>query len=264
MVLQGGSDAGSPPLPKEDSLMPDHQMERARRVVVVTGAARGIGHAIMMRFLEGGDHVVVADVLPLPADLEGLSSVTYIRCDLSDPDQIKGFAEQVVARFGRVHVVVNNAGTGFQFVDLQDMSPAYWDTVQDTNLRGAALVSQAFIRNMAAGGDGVIVNVASCAAYQAEPGHTAYAASKAGLVALTRCLAREVGRQGIRVVCVVPGWIATESNRPSEQDSRWLAENVSAGRAGTPAEVAEVVWFLASRGASYITGQAIVVDGGSM
>lgn len=244
--------------------MPDHQVEQADRVVIVTGAARGIGRAIMKRFLDGGDHVVVADILPLPADLEALSSVTYIRCDLSDPDQIRTFAEQVMARFRRVHVVINNAATGFQFVDLQDMNRAHWDAVQDTNLRGAALVAQAFIGSMAAGGDGVIVNVASCAAYQAEPGHTAYAASKAGLVALTRCLAREVGRQGIRVVCVVPGWIATENNRPSEQDSRWLAENVSAARAGTPAEVAEVVWFLASKGASYITGQAIVVDGGSM
>jgi 3-oxoacyl-[acyl-carrier protein] reductase len=109
---------------------------------------------------------------------------------------------------------------------------------------------------------GVIINIASCSAFTPEGGHTAYAASKAGLMAFTKCLAREVGRYGIRAVSVVPGWIATESNPPREEDRGWLAENVSLGRVGKPAEVAEVVWFLAGEAASYVTGQAVIVDGG--
>jgi NAD(P)-dependent dehydrogenase (short-subunit alcohol dehydrogenase family) len=243
---------------------PQSDTPQTGRVVVVTGAARGIGRAILQRFVAGGDRVVVADVLPMPADLCESRHVTYLACDLSNPDHIAAFADQTLARFGHVDVLVNNAATGFQFVDLLHMDLAHWERVQDTNLRGTVLLTQALLKDMVARQAGVIVNIASCAAFQAEAGHSAYAASKAGLVALTKCLAREVGRHGIRVVCVAPGWIATENNIPGQADALWLAENVSLGRAGTPEEVAEVVWFVASSAASYITGQCIIVDGGGV
>jgi NAD(P)-dependent dehydrogenase (short-subunit alcohol dehydrogenase family) len=188
--------------------------------------------------------------------------VTYYNVDLSAPAEVERFARELVSGFERLDVLVNNAATGFQFTDLVDTSQEYWDRVQGTNLRAAALLSKALLKGMISRGEGVIINIASCAAFQPEGGHTAYASSKAGLVAFTKCLAREVGRHGVRVVCVIPGWIATESNYPNEADEKWLASNVSLGRAGTPEEVAEVIWVLAGEAASYITGQSIIVDGG--
>jgi NAD(P)-dependent dehydrogenase (short-subunit alcohol dehydrogenase family) len=234
----------------------------SQRTVVVTGAARGIGRAILERFVAGSDHVIAADILPEPADLLAKNLVTYYKVDLSAPAEIERFAGELASGFQCTDVLVNNAATGFQFTDLVDTSQEYWDHVQGTNLRAAALLSKALLKGMIARGEGVIINIASCAAFQPEGGHTAYASSKAGLVALTKCLAREVGRYGIRVVCVIPGWIGTESNCPNEGDEEWLANNVSLGRAGGPEEVAEVVWFLASEAASYIAGQSIIVDGG--
>jgi len=231
------------------------------RRIIVTGAARGIGRAILERFLAGGDHVVAVDVLDVPPDLTD-KPVTYCRVDLAEPAAIREFAGSTLDDHAPVDVLVNNAATGFESIDLVDMPLGHWDRVQNTNLRGAALLSQLLVRGMVARHRGVIVSVASCAAFAPESGHTAYGASKAGLVAFTRCLAREVGRSGVRVVCVVPGWIGTETNLPDDAGRAWIERNVSLGRHGEPEEIAEVVWFLASDQASYISGQAAIVDGG--
>lgn len=234
----------------------------ARKIAIVTGGARGIGRAIVERFLADGMKVVIADVLPEPPGLSALGSVSYFHCDLARLEDIQSFADEVVRSIGGVDVLVNNAATGFQFVNLAEMTPDYWDMVHQTNLRGAAFLSRSVLQNMIAKRTGVIINIASCAAFEPEAGHTAYASSKAGLVALTKCLAREVGQYGIRVVCVIPGWIETEANVLNEQDRKWVEANVSLKRAGKPSEVAEVVRFLASDAASFISSQSIIVDGG--
>jgi NAD(P)-dependent dehydrogenase (short-subunit alcohol dehydrogenase family) len=232
------------------------------RNILVTGGAQGIGRAIVERFLAGGDHVIIVDNLPLPETNSGRKEFSYYRVDLSDLSQITAFTAELLKTFLNIDILVNNAATGFHFINLMEMQIEHWDMVQATNLRGAAILVKTCLERMIPARKGVIVNIASCAAFLPEPGHTAYAASKAGLLAFTKCLAREVGRSGIRVVSVVPGWIETENNTPTEEDKRWLADNVSLGRAGRKEEIAEVVWFLASDSASYITGQAFIVDGG--
>ncbi|MBA1336257.1 MAG: 3-oxoacyl-[acyl-carrier protein] reductase [Firmicutes bacterium] len=238
------------------------RLSEKKKIVVVTGGARGIGRAIVECFIRENMQVIVADILPKPKDFNDFAHLFYYACDLSNVDNLNIFTKEIIDRFGSIDVLINNAATGFSFVDLVDITYKYWDKVQNTNLRSAALLSSSFLNGMIKNKSGVIVNISSCASFQPEPGHTAYASSKAGLVALTKCLAHEVGKHGIRVVCVIPGWIATEANKISEKDKNWISTNVSLGRVGKPEEIAEVVKFLVSDSASFITGQSIIVDGG--
>jgi NAD(P)-dependent dehydrogenase (short-subunit alcohol dehydrogenase family) len=234
----------------------------AGRVVVVTGAARGIGDAIVRAFAEQGGQAVAFDLLEPPEPRPG---TRYVSVDVSDARAVKDAVEGVAATEGRIDVLVNNAG--IQRVGPTDEMPVEtWQAVIDTNLTGAFLCAAAVIPIMRGQGSGSIVQIASAAAFVGMPGRGPYSAAKAGMLGLTRELAVELAPAGIRVNAVAPGFTRTglvdQAIADGSLNEQWMLERVPLGRLAQPDEIARVVRFLASDDASYITGQCLIVDGG--
>jgi 3-oxoacyl-[acyl-carrier protein] reductase len=226
------------------------------RVVVVTGAARGIGDGIARAFLELGDRVVVLDELDPEEPRDG---ATYIRGDVSDPESI----EVAFSRLERIDVLVNNAGV--QRVGLTgELSSEDWLRVIGTNLNGGFFCSSAAVSRMRTGGS--IIFISSSAAFIGLPGRGPYTASKSGLLGLMRVMAVELASQGIRVNAVCPGFTRTPMIQRGIDHGylqlQSMLERVPMNRMAEIEEIARVVRFLASDDASYVTGQEIVVDGG--
>jgi 3-oxoacyl-[acyl-carrier protein] reductase len=238
-------------------------------VALITGGARGIGLACAVEMAAGGAAVAIADRLRPEGEAAAQRlSASGVRAeafsvDLSRIDGIPAFVEDVMRRFGRIDVLVNNAGVLNQ-VASDKLTAEQWDGLMAVNLKAVFFVTQAVLPGMVRQGQGSIISLASLAARVG--GIVAgvdYAASKAGVIALTRTLARQYGPAGIRVNAVAPGVIATEMTRPWAEDvRRGFLERTPLRRLGTAEDVARVVAFLAGPGAGFITGATIDVNGG--
>jgi 3-oxoacyl-[acyl-carrier protein] reductase len=239
------------------------------RVAVVTGGSRGIGRSVALTLADAGFSVGVnyaansdaADEVVEEIEKAG-GAATAVRADVGDEAEVGEMFATVREQLGPVAVLVNNAGITRDNLMLR-MSLESWDETLNTNLRSVFLCSKEALRDMLRARWGRIVSVASVAGVSGNAGQVNYAASKAGVIGLTKSLAKEVGSRGITVNAVAPGWIETDMTRALGEDVAARAvETISLGRLGRPEEVASAVGYLASDAAGYITGQTIVVDGG--
>jgi NAD(P)-dependent dehydrogenase (short-subunit alcohol dehydrogenase family) len=230
----------------------------AGKVALVTGGTRGIGLAIARRFAAAGATVVVCG----RSAPDGLDGIEFAACDVRDPEAVKAMIDGIADRHGRLDILVNNAG-GSPAADAATASPRFSERVIALNLLAPLNLAQAAHRHMQANG-GAIVNIASVSALRPSPGTAAYAAAKAGLLALTRSLAHEWGPV-IRINAIVVGYIETEATESTYGDAAAqaaIARNIGAQRLGRASEIAEAALFLASPAASYVTGAALEVHGG--
>src|SRR6266571_5228947 len=240
----------------------------ANQTAVVTGAGRGIGRAIALRFAaEGADIVCVSRTAENSEKVAGEIRALGRRAwacavDVADSKAVAEAGEKIVAQTGRVDVLVNNAGVTRDGL-LMRMSEQDWDTVLDTNLKGAFLFTRAFARTFVKQRSGRIVNVASVIGLIGNAGQCNYASSKAALIGFTKSLARELASRGITVNAVAPGFIETDMTAGFDQKLRAeLLARIPLNCLGQPDDIAEAVAFLASPAARYITGQVLTVDGG--
>lgn len=247
-------------------------MRHAGKVAVVTGAAQGIGLACAARLHADGARVVLADINVEKATnaahtLGGGETALAVRCNVASRDEVKALIEAAVQRFGGIDIMVNNAATTVSSSPL-DLTEEEFDRVIGVNLKGTLFGCQEAARVMVARGGGAIVNMSSMQAELAIAERVPYGISKAGINQLTKIFALALAKQGVRVNAVAPGTILTDLTRGSvlsnEESYRKILSRTPMGRCGEADEIATVVSFLASKEASYVTGQTLYADGGRL
>ena len=238
------------------------------KVALVTGASRGIGCAIAKILSENGAHVVcvsrkVSDVQSVADEITAAGgAATAVACDISDSDNMSKLIKETVATHDHLDILVNNAGVTRDNL-LVRMSEDDWNTVLNINLKAAFIAIKAATRTMMKQRNGRIINISSVVGLMGNAGQVNYAASKAGLIGLTKSTARELASRGITANCIAPGYVATDmTNELGDEVRQSLNEKIPLGRMGQVEDIAYAVAFLASDEAEYITGQTLAIDGG--
>lgn len=247
---------------------PGCRVDLSGRVALVTGASRGIGRAIAVRLAACG--ASVAGVARTPEGLEATlkaireagGTAEGFAADVASSEDVQRVVEEVEAKFGRIDVLVNNAGVTRDGLVLR-MEDRAWDEVIDTNLKGTFLFSRAVGAIMMRARFGRIINISSVSGLMGNPGQANYSASKAGVIGFSKTVARELASRGITVNVVAPGFITTDmTDVLPEKVKTEVKERIPVRRLGTPEDIADLVCYLAGPAASYVTGQVIAVDGG--
>ncbi len=244
-------------------------MRFAGRVGIITGAGRGIGRAIAVRLASEGARVACvsrteANAKKTTDEINSLraNAAKYYAVDVADHAAVQKIGAQILQDFGKIDILINNAGMTRDALAMR-MSLEDWDSVINTNLRGAFSFTQAILRAMIKQRSGRIINISSVSGIMGNAGQTNYAASKAGLIGFTKSLARELASRNITVNAIAPGFITTDMTAGlSDEVKKALHAKIPLGKTGTPEDIANAVAFLASADASYITGQTLCVDGG--
>ncbi len=245
-------------------------MDLSGKVAIVTGSARGIGRAIALKLAEVGADIVLNDIAAAADSLEEVAAeiralnrqALAVTADVSSKDDVNRMVEAAVNTFGHIDIMVNNAGVTRDQLLIR-MTDEEWDTVLNIDLKSAFLCTRAVLRHMLRQRHGRIISIASVVGIIGNAGQANYASAKAGVIAFTRSVAKEVGSRGITANAVAPGFIETRMTEQLDEKQRQaLQQRIPLGSIGTPRDVAEAVAFLASEEAKYITGQVLSVDGG--
>jgi 3-oxoacyl-[acyl-carrier protein] reductase len=239
------------------------------KVAIITGASRGIGRAIAIEFAKNGAKTTLCAtsleaLKETQSEIEAIfpGSTILMQANVTNGDETSSVVKKTLDTHERVDILVNNAGTTRDNL-IALMSEKEWDDVLNTNLKSVFLMTKACARPMVRQRSGVIINISSVIGITGNAGQANYAASKAGIIALTKSTAKELAKRNVRVNAIAPGFIRTRmTDQVSPEIQKSILEHIPLGRYGEPEEIAHVAVFLASEGARYVTGQVVIVDGG--